>query len=165
MINLTIKLNEIGKKIVQELSFNIKNQIQLNGSSIFPVAQSTRLARLKKGYSNITRLLLTGNLWKNAFKFVVQNNKLSLFVSNAIHPDGIISYNDIIAYNDVSSSEVNQNVIASNRPKVFPMNEIDLNNIKSYQFGLKELELETKRQIEQELKNKIPQTIKVNVNI
>ena len=151
MLNLSNILSIAGQKIVDELSTNIREQKQLDGNMIAPVALSTMMARVKKGMVSITRLLFTGYFWQNAFKYIVSGNRLTIFGNPTLYPGSNVTYADIIAYNDRDDSETNQNVMSGNRPKIFPRNEIDLLKMKCIPEIKRDFEIEALRQIESDL--------------
>lgn len=149
MINLNNILKVAGQKIVKELSNNIREQKQIDGKIINSVSFSTMKIRLKKGMTSVTRLLYTGYFWQNAFKYIVNNNTLTIYANTSQYPGSSVSYEDIISYNDVDNERTNQRVSPSNRPKIFPKYEEDLLKMKCIDEIKKDIEKETIMQIEQ----------------
>ncbi len=165
MLNLTKILNKAGQTIIRELSLNIAQQKQIDGSAIQPVAETTRLIRIKNGFSSVYRLLLSGNFYRNAFKFIVEGNTLRIFGNRSIYPGSSVSYNDIISYNDRQSPNVNQKIKASNRPRIFPWTAQDMIGLKCWPGIIKDIEIDVAKQIETELDKSLPKVITINIGI
>ena len=153
LINLNKILTTIAQRMVNELQFNVLNQRNLDGTPIQPVAASTQIARKNKGYSSITRLLLTGQFYRNAFKYVINGNKASIFVNPAGYPGSSVSYADIVKYNDRESDQVNQKIQPGSRPHIFPSEEKDIVNMKSFKLGTVDIEKEVQKELDSIIKN------------
>ncbi|TAK56690.1 MAG: hypothetical protein EPO24_10870 [Bacteroidetes bacterium] len=134
---------EIGKLFVQELQSNIKNQVDIRGRRFSPVATSTFKRLLNKEGSFLrTRLMFTGRFLLGAFKFISDENSVSVFVSEDMYParhsNGSVTYADIVRMNNDGSSEVNPAI--NSPPLIFPNNENDIMMMKSWETALDMLE-------------------------
>lgn len=140
------------------MSQNTKNQMGIDGNRFSFIRPSTAKARQAKlglgrkigekkrstrktksgSRSNfsvpLTRLLFTGDFYKNAFKSKAQLDSVTVFLSGMNHRDPgtaqQISYADIVKYNNKGSDELNTDI--HDPPLVWPNNIQEVKQMKAY---------------------------------
>jgi len=155
-LDLSLLFRKYAEKYAKEIKNNIKRRKSLDGSGYSPLKN-----RRPKGHEQgiNTRLNDTGEFARNAVVFSSDDTSLTVEGNQAMHPTGI-SYNDIIAYNNMDSGDTNRNVLIP--PKIFPTQESDVSSMKSTEEFSRDLQRAIEIQLGDVAKNlKLPTIINI----
>jgi hypothetical protein len=87
------------------------------------------------------RLLFTGRFWQNAFKFESGQMDLRVYVNDSYYTlanRGLISYSDIVSFNNKNSPQLNPNIKGGDAPLIFPTSIEDVARMKATQHATRE---------------------------
>lgn len=172
-MDLTEFFTKWGRAFTEELSGNIRRQMDIAGVGYVPVQERIPVHVKQKGkvkvkphYRSRTRLLKTGQFNQNVFVFTAKILSLILGLSDDLSRSGV-SYSWIARYNDRDSPWLkgtkHDNRIRAIGPKLWPWTTNEMKLMKNWNPMIDELKKESVRQIKEDARLVIQKTIKVTL--